>query len=278
MPEPRNTKSGTIVAVAIVLVTAALLAVWTAAGNATSDVYQNPDVPAATEREPEEQTGPSENQLALERAADELFSQMADGDPSFVAQLAQRLDDDFFQATGYRHADLGMDAASLARWMLEDFRYEIATATVGTNTGVVSVSFDHRAGRAMVSNFYDLAYDFFASPEAEGLDEASARLRMGELYRQALNESTAMDSVHTQLTFTRIDGVWHPNDDALESLLDKLFGVYRTADGKERADDESADTPSGLEAAPAGQDGAASGTTADAAASAGSLGSTTARP
>lgn len=268
-----NQRNGRIIAGAIVAVLIAFSALWVACGGAlTSLPEQLATQPEASQSVDDRER--SELHRALEQAAAELLDRMKGQDAAFVSSLASALDEGFYQTTGYHHADLGVDPRSVAQWLLDGFDYTVQDITLGDAEGAVEVSIVHRDGSELLSAFYDRAYEFFASSEAEGLDETAARARMGQLYQEAMNATTTTAQTDARLDFALEDGAWRVDDTDYETLLSRLFDVYgeesggANAPGNEQGRDSAESRPSSplSESSPSasnGNDGTAGALSAD---------------
>ena len=216
---------GKVLAVLIVILVALAAAAWVFAGNTLHETYLQPAAADLDGQSVEDRERTADHQ-ALEQETTRLLDRMKDQNEAFVSRISRMLDEGFYDTTGYRHADLGVNPEDVSRWMLENFDYRILDITPGNDTGTVSVSIQYRDATALVSAFYDRAYDFFNSPDALGMDETAARARMGEIYLDAMGETDAMASLSTTLTFEREEGAWTVDEESFERIVEELFDVY----------------------------------------------------
>lgn len=168
----------------------------------------------------------SSDGMAVEAIATELFDQMKAHDSAFVSSLATHVDEGFYTLTGYRHADLGVDATMLASWMLADFDYHIDGVYVEGDTATVYATITVRDALSMVNSFYSKAYDYFNSSAALGLDEEAAKARMGQLYQEALAEPAELRAFNATFAFEKKEGAWAVSQDSFNTELSLMFGVY----------------------------------------------------
>lgn len=168
----------------------------------------------------------SSDGMAVEAIATELFDQMKAHDSAFVSSLATHVDEGFYTLTGYRHADLGVDATMLASWMLADFDYGIDGVYVEGDTATVYATITVRDALSMVNSFYSKAYDYFNSSAALGLDEEAAKARMGQLYQEALAEPAELRTFNATFEFEKKEGAWAVSQDSFNTELSLMFGVY----------------------------------------------------
>lgn len=228
-----------IAAGAVLVVLVALFALWIALGGGSSPYLDQTDA-RSNSQQAHEDNDSSDERLALEREATSLFDEMKDLNDDFVVHLAASLDEGFLQTTGYHHADLGLDPRDVARWLLDGFDYDITDVSLAGNEGSVSLVITHRDGSALLSDFYNRAYDFFSSPESTGLDETAARARMGELYRASMDATTAKEDVDAHLDFTLENGRWRVDNSEFDDLEERLFGIFEQ-NGSKDADGTTGD-------------------------------------
>lgn len=239
---------GRIAAGAVLVVLIVFFALWIALGGGFSPYLDQTDARQNSQQAHEDDDS-SEERLALEQEATSLLDEMKGLDDDFVVHLAAFLDEGFLQATGYHHADLGLDPRDVARWLLDGFDYDITDVSLAGNEGSISLAITHRDGSALLSDFYDRAYDFFSSPESAGLDETAARARMGELYRASMDATTAKEDVDAHLDFTRENGRWRVDDSEFDDMKERLFGIFIRQNEPDNAD--SADGNAALSIGPA---------------------------
>ena len=113
--------------------------------------------------------------------------------------------------------------------MLTDFNYSYDGVYVDEEEGTATMYADleMRDSFLFMNNFYDLANDFVNSGEAESMTADEAAQRLGEYYKQAMDETTDMTSYYTAIDFVKnADGTWSVDEDAWNDELGFMFGIY----------------------------------------------------
>lgn len=157
------------------------------------------------------------------------LEQLKNQDGEIVTYLATELDQGFEESMGVTHEDLGTNSEDLARWMLTDFNYSYDGVYVDEEEGTATMYADleMRDSFLFMNNFYDLANDFVNSGEAESMTADEAAQRLGEYYKQAMDETTDMTSYYTAIDFVKnADGTWSVDEDAWNDELGFMFGIY----------------------------------------------------
>ncbi len=178
-------------------------------------------------------TEPTSDLTADEQACYDLgiakLEQLKNQDGEIVTYLATELDQGFEESMGVTHEDLGTNSEDLARWMLTDFNYSYDGVYVDEEEGTATMYADleMRDSFLFMNNFYDLANDFVNSGEAESMTADEAAQRLGEYYKQAMDETTDMTSYYTAIDFVKnADGTWSVDEDAWNDELGFMFGIY----------------------------------------------------
>ena len=157
------------------------------------------------------------------------LDQLKNQDPALVDYIATNLDQGFADSMGISHEEMGSSAEAVATWMLTDFNYEFDGVYVDEESGTATMYADleMRDSFAFMNNFYELADDFVSSGEAESMTAEEAAARLGELYNQAMDETSDMTSYYTAIDFVKqSDGTWAVDEGAWEDELGFMFGIY----------------------------------------------------
>lgn len=157
------------------------------------------------------------------------LDQLKNQDPALVDYIATNLDQGFADSMGISHEEMGSSAEAVATWMLTDFNYEFDGVYVDEESGTATMYADleMRDSFAFMNNFYELADDFVSSGEAESMTAEEAAARLGELYNQAMDETSDMTSYYTAIDFVKqSDGTWAVDEEAWEDELGFMFGIY----------------------------------------------------
>ena len=157
------------------------------------------------------------------------LDQLKNQDPALVDYIATNLDQGFAESMGISHEEMGSSAEAVATWMLTDFNYEFDGVYVDEESGTATMYADleMRDSFAFMNNFYELADDFVSSGEAESMTAEEAAARLGELYNQAMDETSDMTSYYTAIDFVKqSDGTWAVDEEAWEDELGFMFGIY----------------------------------------------------
>lgn len=166
-------------------------------------------------------------QQATDAGVAEL-EKLATQDESIVQYLAADLDEGFTEAMGMSHADLGIDPADLARWMLTDFSYTTDGVYVyeEDGEGTMYADLEMRDSYAFMLNFYDKVNALNSSEEIKTMTEDDAKARIGELYYEAMDETTDMTTYYASIDLVKEGDQWVVDQDSWEEELDYMFGIY----------------------------------------------------
>ena len=166
-------------------------------------------------------------QQATDAGVAEL-EKLATQDESMVQYLAADLDEGFTEAMDMSHADLGIDPADLARWMLTDFSYTTDGVYVyeEDGEGTMYADLEIRDSYAFMLNFYDKVNALNSSEEIKTMTEDDAKARIGELYYEAMDETTDMTTYYASIDLVKEGDQWVVDQDSWEEELDYMFGIY----------------------------------------------------
>ncbi|HJF66078.1 MAG TPA: DUF4190 domain-containing protein [Slackia equolifaciens] len=166
-------------------------------------------------------------QQATDAGVAEL-EKLATQDESMVQYLAADLDEGFTEAMDMSHADLGIDPADLARWMLTDFSYTTDGVYVyeEDGEGTMYADLEMRDSYAFMLNFYDKVNALNSSEEIKTMTEDDAKARIGELYYEAMDETTDMTTYYASIDLVKEGDQWVVDQDSWEEELDYMFGIY----------------------------------------------------
>lgn len=166
-------------------------------------------------------------QQATDAGVAEL-EKLATQDESMVQYLAADLDEGFTEAMDMSHADLGIDPADLARWMLTDFSYTTDGVYVyeEDGEGTMYADLETRDSYAFMLNFYDKVNALNSSEEIKTMTEDDAKARIGELYYEAMDETTDMTTYYASIDLVKEGDQWVVDQDSWEEELDYMFGIY----------------------------------------------------
>lgn len=171
----------------------------------------------------------AEEEAAQAVAVAEL-DKLAGQDEEMVQLLATELDEGFVEAMGMSHTDLGVDPADLARWMLADFSYTpdgtYVDSTGNETTATMFADIELRDSYMFMTNFYDKVTEFEQSEEVKTMTQDEAKARIGELYRETMDETTDMTTWYTAIELEKQGDQWVIDQDAWEDELDAMFGIY----------------------------------------------------
>lgn len=176
-----------------------------------------------------EETLSADEEAAQAVAVAEL-DKLTGQDEEMVQLLATELDEGFVEAMGMSHTDLGVDPADLARWMLADFSYTpdgtYINSTGSETTATMFVDIELRDSYMFMTNFYDKVTEFEQSEEVKTMTRDEAKARIGELYRETMDETADMTTWYTAIELEKQGGRWVIDQDAWEEELDAMFGIY----------------------------------------------------
>lgn len=169
----------------------------------------------------------ADEQAAQDAAVAEL-DKLASQDDATVQYLATELDEGFTEQLGMSHTELGIDPADLARWLLTDFSYTPDGVYVDEATGTATMYADveMRDSYAFMLNFYGKVEELESSEEIKGMSVDEAKARIGELYYEAMDETSDMTTYYTAIDLVNKDGQWVVDQDEWEDELDSMFVIY----------------------------------------------------
>lgn len=172
----------------------------------------------------------SSDEEAVQAAAAAELDKLVAQDEGTIQLLAAQLDEGFIEGMGMSHADLGVDPADLARWMLADFSYVPDGTYVdsygNTKTATMFVDIKLRDSYKFMTNFYNKVSEFEQSEEVKTMSQYEAALRIGELYKATMDEMTDMTSWYASIELENQGGQWVVDQDDWNGELDAMFGIY----------------------------------------------------
>lgn len=170
----------------------------------------------------------TEAEQQAEAAATAELDKLVNQDEATVQYLASELDEGFTEAMDVSHTDLGIDPADLARWMLTDLTYTPDGVYVyeEDGEGTMYADIEMRDSYAFMLNFYDKVNTLDGSEEVKTMTEDEAKARIGELYYEAMDETTDMTTYYATVDLVKEGDQWVVDQDSWEEELDYMFGIY----------------------------------------------------
>ena len=168
----------------------------------------------------------SGEEAAIEAAAAVELDKLKGKDAAVVQQLAAEADETLADATGYSLTDLGVDPIGFVEWLMTDFDYQFDGVTdYADGTGSAHATVTMRDSMAFATTFMEDAQAALDAGEMQGMDEAAAKARLGELYKAAMDKTTGMTDDYVTFDMVKVGDAWQVDDDSLAAELDYLFGL-----------------------------------------------------
>ena len=162
----------------------------------------------------------------MEAAASEKLDLLKSKDAVLMRKIADQADEQLADATGYSLTDLGIDPLTFVEWMLVDFDYKLDGAyDNGDGTGTVYADVTLRDSMAFATTFMEDAQAAIDAGDLQSLDEAGAKVLLGELYQAAMDKTTAMTTDYVSLEVVKNGDSWQVDEDSWGDELDYLFGL-----------------------------------------------------
>lgn len=162
----------------------------------------------------------------MEAAASEKLDLLKSKDAVLMRKIADQADEQLADATGYSLTDLGIDPLTFVEWMLVDFDYQLDGAyDNGDGTGTVYADVTLRDSMAFATTFMEDAQAAIDTGDLQSLDEAGAKVLLGELYQAAMDKTTAMTTDYVSLEVVKNGDSWQVDEDSWGDELDYLFGL-----------------------------------------------------
>lgn len=169
----------------------------------------------------------SVEEKAAAQPVDDLMKQIQDQDQTMLDQIATTYDADFDELYDFSITDMGLDPVAVARWATSDFSYSYDSATVFSDgTASVYVDATMRDSNELMFRFADLVNEYTSSDEYQTSTKEEDLAKLGELFQQAMDETTETTSAYVGLDLTQKSGVWTIDEDSWEDEFDYLFSVY----------------------------------------------------
>lgn len=193
-----------------------------------SDYVPSADVPTTS-------SPLAEDMGAEEQAIADLVSAELDkyknADSAALSALGAEYDDEdlvTIDGVDMSLSDLGIDPNEVAAWATTDFDYSIDSVYIDSDgaTATVYVDTTERDFFEMGMLFNDLLNEYVSSGAADAADLETAKAKVGELYAQAMAESTAMTDYYAAFDIVNEGGTWRILEDSLEEELDYVFSTF----------------------------------------------------
>ena len=95
----------------------------------------------------------------------------------------------------------------------------------GDGTGTVYADVTLRDSMAFATTFMEDAQAAIDAGDLQSLDEAGAKVLLGELYQAAMDKTTAMTTDYVSLEVVKSGDSWQVDEDSWGDELDYLFGL-----------------------------------------------------
>lgn len=147
-------------------------------------------------------------------------------DEEQIASLGTALDAEFAE-TGLSLTEIGVNPTDVARWVTTDMSYVIDYVTVysSTDEGYVSATVTTRDLGTLSSMYVDNGNAFLESAEASGMSEADQLARLGQIFYDAMNQTTATYDSLMLVDVDCIDGIWTIDEESWQEEVDYVFWI-----------------------------------------------------
>lgn len=163
----------------------------------------------------------------IEAAVAAELDKLKNKDADVVLKLGTKLDEGFVDSSGYSLSDLGIDPKAFAEWMLMDLDYQFDGAyDNGDGTATAFADVTLRDSYAFATTFVEDTQAALDSGEVQGMDEAEAKAKLGELYQAAMDKSSDMTTKFTSFDLVKSGDTWQVEEDSLNDEIELLFGLY----------------------------------------------------
>ena len=169
----------------------------------------------------------TEDESQMEAVAAAAYDQLKNKDAAAVQQIAADLDAGFEDALEGGLTELGVEPAAFAEWLLEGFSYELDGAYANSDgTGTVYANVTMRDAFVFAEAFLADAQAAVDAGELQGLDEAGAKARLGEIFQAAMDKPIETTEVYSSLELVKLGDSWSVDPESWSDEMEYLLGVY----------------------------------------------------
>lgn len=122
----------------------------------------------------------------------------------------------------------GIDVNALVTWLLTDFDYTYDGVYVyDDGTASLYADITLRDVYELSDHYFDLVSDFQNTADYSTLSNDQYNAKLGELFNQAVQETTDTTDYYTMINFTKqSDGTWAIDQESWDSEMKTMFGLY----------------------------------------------------
>ena len=155
-----------------------------------------------------------------------LFDGIVAKDEKFKGELSEEYAESFEQNFGADYAEMGIDSAAFAEWVLTDFSYEIDSVFVDGDTATVYVDTTERDVFDFLMNFGDAVAAYSQTIDADTVADVEAKAKVAELFSQTMADTTEMTTYFAAFDFVKQGDAWIIDEDSAEEEFDYMFGTF----------------------------------------------------
>lgn len=151
---------------------------------------------------------------AVRNAADAELSLLADKDALYTTMVADDLSSEIQDQLEMTPAELGIDPALYADWLLSDLTYEIDSVHANEDEGTVFATLTAHAPYDFLGRWSALLDE---APQASSAEEG--RAVMAQAYSQAMTETTDLHDTSVVLKFTKDGNTWVLDRESMDNAI-----------------------------------------------------------
>ncbi len=155
-----------------------------------------------------------------------LFDGIVAKDVKFKEELSEEYAESFEQNFGADYAEMGIDSAAFAEWVLADFSYEIDSVFVDGDTATVYVDTTERDVFDFLMNFGDAVAAYSRTIDSDTAADVEAKAKVAELFSQTMADATEMTTYFAAFDFVKQGDAWIIDEDSAEEEFDYMFGTF----------------------------------------------------
>ncbi|MDO4443411.1 MAG: DUF4190 domain-containing protein [Slackia sp.] len=155
-----------------------------------------------------------------------LLDKAAVKDPAFIQELTQEFEEDSAESLGMAWSEMGADPAVLADWATTDFQYEVSSVYIKEDTATAYVDTTEHDVLGFMILFSEKLNEYQKSGAADSASGADVKAKIGEIFNEAMVETTEATTYCAAIDFNLVNGEWVVDEDSLEEEFDYMFGTF----------------------------------------------------
>lgn len=195
-------------------------------GYGEEDFFNGAIVPGFDDAAPFDEGSLTEAETLAVEAVSYQFDLLTKGDTALLQSIGTIADEGFYEATGVRFADCGIDPLDYARAVTQGVSYVISEVSLEGDSGYVAAYVNCKDIFEINGVVYEELAELASAPDAEAMSDEEYNQRAGEILMAAVNEAAVVSDCNWAIIdVERLNGEWSILGESWDFEMEYMFSI-----------------------------------------------------